>query len=496
MDFMNKVLRLFFVLIWLGMVGVFVVRQARTNEVIPAFEVAAETKEGNEQEWFGVYVVGRDGKRTKIGYSASDRQTTEKGYLTKSSLYMKMAIQGETRIIRSDSSIITDLNHRLRFVDFSMRSDLVKFKVLGTVRDHDIRLEIETAGGNREEVIPLPEPPLMPDDFGEILASEHGLTVGNSVDVPFFDPATFRYDKAKLRVTEKIEHTASDGTKLVAYRVETDMVGITAQTIVDENGRTLEQTMANIVMVREPHSVALSEGWDKKPVDLPDISSVRVARLIPNARQAKFLKVRLAGVKLDDLAIADERQAFADNVLTVTVNPLPRQGTYRIPFKSDDPQLMELLKAAPFLEVDDPAIRTQAAKIVPPNADALGAARAIFEWVFKNVDKRPLISMTSAKDVLQLMRGDCNEHASLFAALARAAGIPATIHVGLVYLDGAFYYHAWNGAYVGEWISLDATFGQFPADATHLRIVSGGLDRQVDIVRFMGNLKIDVLESR
>jgi transglutaminase-like putative cysteine protease len=266
--------------------------------------------------------------------------------------------------------------------------------------------------------------------------------------------------------------------------------------VIDEQGRTLEQTMANITLLREPRQTALTENWRDQPVDLPDVAKVRVDRLIQDAREATYVQVRLSGVSLDDLPIGDERQVFADNVLTVEVKAPPAKGAFQIPYRGDDTKALALLQPSPLVESDDPAIVEQARKIVPVNVDAVTAARAIANWVHKNLEKKALVSMTSAKDVLILRRGDCNEHASLFTALARAAGLPAEIHVGLVYLDGAFYYHAWNGVYVGEWISIDPTFGQFPADATHLRIVSGGLDRQVDIVRLMGAVRLEVLAAR
>jgi len=46
---------------------------------------------------------------------------------------------------------------------------------------------------------------------------------------------------------------------------------------------------------------------------------------------------------------------------------------------------------------------------------------------------------------------------------------------------------------VGRWVAVDPTFGQFPADAEHLRFVYGGLARQAELLRLMGTLKIDVL---
>jgi len=47
--------------------------------------------------------------------------------------------------------------------------------------------------------------------------------------------------------------------------------------------------------------------------------------------------------------------------------------------------------------------------------------------------------------------------------------------------------------WLGEWVALDPTFGQAPADAAHIRFVVGGLAQQVEIVRLIGNLNIEVL---
>lgn len=114
----------------------------------------------------------------------------------------------------------------------------------------------------------------------------------------------------------------------------------------------------------------------------------------------------------------------------------------------------------------------------------------------KNLDKQMTVSLPSAVDVLQSRRGDCNEHATLFAALARAAGIPAKLCLGVVYMDGRFYYHAWNAVYCGKWIELDPTFGQEPADAARLRIIEGDLTQQNRLLPALGNIKIEILEAR
>ena len=45
-------------------------------------------------------------------------------------------------------------------------------------------------------------------------------------------------------------------------------------------------------------------------------------------------------------------------------------------------------------------------------------------------------------------------------------------------------------------VAVDPTFGQFPADASHLRFTIGGLGKQAELLRLMGTLKIDVMSAR
>jgi transglutaminase-like putative cysteine protease len=98
-------------------------------------------------------------------------------------------------------------------------------------------------------------------------------------------------------------------------------------------------------------------------------------------------------------------------------------------------------------------------------------------------------------DVLEVRKGDCNEHTSLYTALARAAGIPTKICIGVVYKDGLFYYHAWPAVYLDGWRPMDPTFGQDLADATHIKILEGGFERQADLLRVVGKMSVTVLET-
>ena len=123
-------------------------------------------------------------------------------------------------------------------------------------------------------------------------------------------------------------------------------------------------------------------------------------------------------------------------------------------------------------------------------------AEKINRWVHDSLKKEITFSVPNAIEVLRTRKGDCNEHTQLYAALARALGIPTRIATGLAYVNGKFYYHAWPEVYLRDWVAVDPTFGQFPADASHLRFVVGGLARQTELLRLIGNLKINVVEAR
>ncbi|MGD9233117.1 MAG: transglutaminase-like domain-containing protein, partial [Desulfobacterales bacterium] len=105
----------------------------------------------------------------------------------------------------------------------------------------------------------------------------------------------------------------------------------------------------------------------------------------------------------------------------------------------------------------------------------------------------PVLSLPDALATLMNKVGDCNEHAVLLTALSRAAGIPARIEAGLVYLNGKFYYHAWNSLYIGRWITVDSTLGQLPADVTHIQFSSGTIQQHLDIMNVIGKVRLKII---
>ncbi|MBU4055439.1 MAG: transglutaminase-like domain-containing protein, partial [Proteobacteria bacterium] len=153
------------------------------------------------------------------------------------------------------------------------------------------------------------------------------------------------------------------------------------------------------------------------------------------------------------------------------------------------------LLPSPDIQSTDPGIKHLVSGLISNAASDLEKAKILVTWVYENIEKTPVISIPDALSTLKTRKGDCNEHAALLAAMARAAGIPARMETGLVYMKGRFYYHAWNVLYLGDWITADAALGQFPADATHIRLIRGDLASQFDLVQAMGKIQLEVFND-
>jgi transglutaminase-like putative cysteine protease len=210
------------------------------------------------------------------------------------------------------------------------------------------------------------------------------------------------------------------------------------------------------------------------------------------------MRIRLGGAELAALDLDGGGQRLAGDVLELR-DP---QG---LKAERADPDATRALESEAFIESDAPEIVAEAEKAVAGITGARARAERLTRYVNQLLDKKPTVSLPSAREVLRTKVGDCNEHTVLYVAMARALGIPARINVGLVYIHGAFYYHAWPEVYLTEgsgiraeglglWLPVDPTLNQFPADATHVRLARGGLDKQTVILPLMGKLTMDVLD--
>ncbi len=225
--------------------------------------------------------------------------------------------------------------------------------------------------------------------------------------------------------------------------------------------------------------------------DITKLASVSSNVTIDNPEKLMLLRLKLTGIN-DNIILNKGRQTFDNEILTISKEAIPDLSEISI---KEQEKLLDsrLQKPTPFIQSDDPKIIKKVSEIVSSDDSMLIRAQKIINWIYKNIEKKPVLSIPNALETLENRVGDCNEHAVLLAAMARAAGIPAEIEAGLVYMDGRFYYHAWNILYIGDWITADSLMGQMPADVTHIRFVRGDPDQQIDLMGIIGKINLTIL---
>lgn len=440
------------------------------------------------EEWWGIYYRGE-----KIGYAGQKITPDTEGYRVQSSSILRLNLLGTSQSVKVSLDMAAAQDWSLRNFDFDLRSSDVNFKARGKVSPGKLHIEVESAGQRSDKELPLLQPPYLLAALKPYVASQNFLP-GKEHLFSTFDPSTLSRQVTVVTVEGRENLTIGNKTE-PALRIRQRFKGLSVLSWVDGRGRTLkEETPTGLSMIRQSEEEAklLGEGRTL-PVDLIAQTAVPVKTLIPNPTEKSLLKLKLSGFDLANFPLDGGRQRLQGDVLEIRREDLSRLRPQRIPIR--EPSLASYLQATPFLQSDHPQIRALARNVLGAEDDGLKAARRIQNWISGAIAKVPTVSVPSALEVLQTRKGDCNEHTVLFNAMARAVGIPAKTVVGVVYLRGAFYYHAWSEIWLGQWLSVDSVLDQFPADVTHIKFLEGEIDRQVDILELIGRLKIEVLEA-
>ncbi|PYR43978.1 MAG: hypothetical protein DMF93_01605 [Acidobacteria bacterium] len=448
---------------------------------------------GSAAVWRGIYYRGE-----KIGFTVSQTLPEGDGFELQEDGRLQMALLGATTAatIRTDAHV--DRAFALRAFEFSLDPGTGKVEVRGRIDGRRLSLEVRTASGARAEERLLDEPPALSQNLSRRLA-DGGLATGARHQWTMFDPATLRNSPVVVDVGRRELVRGAGVAPIPAFRVEMTFAGLRTTSWVTDTGEVVrEESPLGLITIREsPQSARTMAVSNRIREDLLQTAAVvpRMSTRIDEPRDVRRLRLRVRGLEAAAFPRGDldggAQRTDGDVVELID----PRQMTA----ERADPDASRYLAAEPFIESDAPEIRAEADAAVRGIEGDRARAERLTRYVNALLDKKPTVSLPSAREVLRTKVGDCNEHTALYVAMARAVGLPARIAVGLVFVHGAFYYHAWPEVYVdraagrGLWLPVDPTLNQFPADATHLRLTRGGLDKQAAILPLIGHLAIDVV---
>ena len=452
-----------------------------------ALELSTVNLSHAKETWMNIFQNNR-----KIGFSYSSLTPEKQGYLLQETVLMRINTMGMVQNIQLKTRGRLKNDFSLADFDFNINSGRFGFHVDGTLTGKVLAINSASAGSKRRFEIRLKNKPfLLAGITSAIAASE--LKAGDKYAFDIFDPATMGQTPVIVEVMGQ-ENINLAGGQRPATRVALNFKGTSQVAWVDDSGEVLqEKGLLGIRLVKTNRQDALEGLGRQASTDLTELASVASNVRLENLDQLASLKYEISGVADKRISLNGGRQMFKDNVLVIQREPLTGLADH-IDRKELRAFEKIFLQPTAFIQSDHASIQTLAQKIVADKNTLLQQVRALVGWVHRNIEKRPVLSLPDALSTLENRVGDCNEHAVLFAALSRAAGIPCRLEAGLVYLKGRFYYHAWNLVYLGRWITVDALFGQVPADVSHIRLVTGSPRQQLDLMGLIGKLQLRVIE--
>ncbi len=484
---------------WLVMMGLLLYRNRPVESSAGSLiQLERFTKSVHDREWMAIYLESR-----KIGYAMTsiakmtDDSTKVTTYSFLQRVFISMRVGNTRQKITLVNTAKANADFGLKSFEASVVSGIHQINIAGEVKDRQLHLILNSSGRQSTQTFDLDEDVQLPLTLEPYLAS-HGLERGKVYTLKVFDPMTASTSPVQIKVEDE-DRLYIENKPYIAKKIKLKYREMESTVWIDYDGRTLKEvspTGMTMIKVSEENAPRGINPDDDDMVDVLSIYSVIPDQQIEAPRELEQLKIQIEGVFADSLDLDGTNQTLSSTAPLVleirqrSLTAVKRLSIAEAGAKADS----QWLAATAFIQTTDPAIRQKTQEIVGDETDALRAAIAIQEWLFKNITKQFTLSIPSAVEVLATMEGDCNEHSTLFTALARSAGIPTRICIGLAYVNNGFYYHAWPEVFVGEWLPMDPTFGQNSVDASHIRLLVGDLDQQFNLGHVLGKLKIKLIE--
>lgn len=425
----------------------------------------------------------------KIGFGHEVLTRTEDGLDLRQRLQMRLKTLGLVQEIRMQTEARLNPDFTVKTFTFGLHSGSFHTRIEGTAVPEGLRLTTTSGGDTRQVLLPLQMPLYLPAGVAAALGTAQA-EVGEERHYPFFDPATMGQATLIARYLGPEEITLS-GQGVSAHHWRLSLKGASQSVWLGPDGEILkEEGVLGITLERTTRDEALLPSDSDPTEDLIQLAAIVPDRPITDAGTRRRLQVEVLGLPPDYPGLGGGRQYWDGRRLSIE-----REDAAGAAVVAESGPRPVDLSPETLIESDHPEIRKLAESLAAPGDPTRKKVQAIMGWMATHIERRPVVSVPSALATLVQGVGDCNEHAVLFAALARAMGIPTQVETGVTYLNGRFYYHAWNRVFLQRWVTVDALFQQFPADVTHIRLARGSTADQLNLLGVLGRLRVKVLET-
>lgn len=513
-----------FILIWLT--ALWLLRQDVVSQSFLAKDAYIDINDGAlimRQDYLGMY-LGTE----KAGFSrfvlkedsAEDAQALPgKYFIYHSDMFMRVTVMGMAIDLNMNQSGEVNEDLTLRSFRFQYRASGQEMYVKGTVNPGSLELVSRSEGYSATKTIEIPSK-IYPVDILHLVMAQEGIKVGEKKSYPVFEPSLATLGTVHVVVEGEEKLKLPEGGTINAFKVDSEFQGLHQEVWIDKDGNIYKQSAAiagiQFTSVRETEEQARDLSFIANDVremapmagnmqDLLDASKIIPDKPLKNPAAVSQLSVKIYGANEEQLVLDGVKQVKItenNSFITVQINKMVYStlavGTEAasLPFENDV-MLRPYLGEDLFIQTSHPDIQAKALEVAAGAKSPWEASVKIAEWLYQNIAKEIRGTIPSSIEVLRSMKGDCNEHSTLFTAMARAVGVPAKLVAGLVYQDDGFYYHAWNEVYInGQWYPLDATLNRIEMDAAHIKLAEGSLDQQSGIATLMGKVDIEIVEYK
>jgi hypothetical protein len=452
-----------------------------------ASSVSAETT------YLGLYLQG-----SKIGYASySDADALLDGRAVKrndSVTVMDTALIGSSLKIRIDSTTWTQRDGKPARMKFVIASGGRTQRVNAVFGTKSVAIDILNGKTATRSSLPLPNGSVVDDPLPSVMTGS--LAAGTTREVYVLDPLTVSFVKNLVRLVgpRKVD---VEGTSVDATLVEVSDPRATMRVFLTAKGDLVKVESAMGIEMR-PVSAKVALGANATGAAVPDLAystCIRPDRAIDAPRDLKSLRIELTA-NLARLP-SDEAQTVtkSDAGWNVNVHPVvPDVSALTATVRPGQPTWV-----LPSLNIpsDSPRFRKLATNIVGKETRVAASAEKIRQWVYQQMSPNAGIGLLrNANEVLDTKEGVCRDYAVLTNTLLRSAGIPSRLVAGLVYAEGAFFYHAWAEAWDGKhWFGVDSTVPESRFSAAHIKLSQGNVEGAFTFT-FLEGAKIKILDPQ
>ena len=378
-----------------------------------------------------------------------------------------------------------------------------RFLIDGTVRQGNLLTKINDGHCIINETVRLNE--LLYPFFAGVVnlyLSVNGAEVGKIYEFMVYDPFSRSLQKVRQRV---LSYGKSEFFDETAFQVKTKLASLGSISWINDKGETVFGTArgGRLLIAREEEAAARQFIYQKsfsKADDFLEFCRVETDHEILCCRGINSLEIKLEGLRDKGLIISDQRQQVVIKeegdrwaaYFKIEVARVKERGGHLSSVQAE--KFNDCLTPSILIQSRHPEIISQAESILCNQTELVGSVKKLVAWVNREVKDDPVDSISVLK-VLRTKKGGCRARTYLYTALSRAAGIPTRPAWGLVYREGTgFLYHSWAESFVGHWIAVDPSYGQVPADASHIKLAEGEVFNNLSpLIDVIGHLRAKVI---